>query len=60
MIDTVLMLGAAVAAAVMVGAVLQRLSGTGLALVSAPLLTLLLGPQRGCCWSTSAASVRPH
>ncbi|MFC9836351.1 TSUP family transporter [Rhodococcus sp. NPDC127530] len=47
MIDTVLLLGAAVAAAVMVGAVLQRLSGTGLALVSAPLLTLLLGPATG-------------
>ncbi|NHU45512.1 MULTISPECIES: sulfite exporter TauE/SafE family protein [Rhodococcus] len=47
MIDSALLLGAAVAAAVMVGAVLQRLSGTGLALVSAPLLTLLLGPATG-------------
>jgi uncharacterized membrane protein YfcA len=47
LIDTALLLGAAVAAAVMIGAVLQRLSGTGLALVSAPLLTLLLGPAAG-------------
>ncbi|MBC2640739.1 MULTISPECIES: hypothetical protein [unclassified Rhodococcus (in: high G+C Gram-positive bacteria)] len=35
MIDTVLLVGAAVATAVTVGAVLRRLSGTGLALVSA-------------------------
>jgi uncharacterized membrane protein YfcA len=37
----------AVAFAVMIGALLQRVSGTGLALVSAPLLTLLLGPTTG-------------
>lgn len=47
MIDTALLFGAAVAAAVLIGAVLQRLSGTGLALVSAPMLTLLLGPAAG-------------
>lgn len=37
----------AVAFAVMIGALLQRVSGSGLALVSAPLLTLLLGPTTG-------------
>ena len=37
----------AVAFAVMIGALLQRVSGAGLALVSAPLLTLLLGPTTG-------------
>jgi len=38
---------AALLAAVLVGAVLQRLSGTGMGLVLAPTLTLLLGPTTG-------------
>ena len=38
---------AAIIAAVLVGTVLQRLSGTGVGLVVAPVLSLLLGPATG-------------
>jgi uncharacterized protein len=54
----------AVAFAVMIGALLQRVSGSGLALVSAPLLTLLLGPTTGVlvvnvCSVCGAADLHP-
>lgn len=50
--------------AVMTGAALQRLSGTGLALVTAPILSVLLGPVSGVltvnlCSVISAAMLLP-
>lgn len=44
---TILGMGAAVVAAVLLGTVLQRVSGTGVGLVVSPVLSLLLGPALG-------------
>jgi len=44
---TVLGMTAVIAAAVLVGAILQRVSGTGVGLVVAPVLSILLGPAFG-------------
>lgn len=47
----------AVLAAVLVGAVLQRLSGTGMGLVLAPILTLVLGAATGVLVSNATTTV---
>lgn len=44
---TVLGMTAVIAAAVLIGAILQRVSGTGVGLVVAPVLSILLGPAFG-------------
>lgn len=48
---------AAVAAAILVGAVLQRLSGSGMGLVLAPTLTLLMGAAHGVLLANATTTV---
>ncbi|AYA23226.1 hypothetical protein C6369_000615 [Rhodococcus rhodochrous] len=45
--------------AVMTGAALQRLGGTGLALVTAPILSVLLGPVSGVLTVNLCSVLRP-
>ncbi|MDO5053517.1 MAG: TSUP family transporter [Pseudoclavibacter sp.] len=57
MSDAPLLLGSAAAFAVLLGAALQRLSGSGVGLVVSAVLTVLLGPVSGVLLTNAAAVV---